>query len=100
MADRLTDPEIQLALEHLRGDWRREGNAFVVEFQFDDFAAALAQLNAIAQLAEEAGHHPDLHLHDWNKLLVRLSTHSAGGITASDVSLATAIAATVTRRVP
>ncbi len=45
-------------------------------------------LNEIADLAEQADHHPDLMLHGWNGLQVRLSTHSAGGITEADIALA------------
>ncbi|MCK9250219.1 MAG: 4a-hydroxytetrahydrobiopterin dehydratase [Solirubrobacteraceae bacterium] len=58
---------------------------------FADFAGALAHVVAVGALAEERDHHPDLHLHGWNHVRVRLVTHSVGGVTDLDVALATAI---------
>lgn len=55
--------------------------------EFKNFTQAVMFLNAVAHLAEAADHHPDLHLHGWNKLAITLSTHSAGGITDKDFSL-------------
>lgn len=52
-----------------------------------DFADALSYVNAVGALAEEANHHPDIDIR-WNEVTLRLSTHSAGGITASDLALA------------
>ena len=47
---------------------------------------------AVAYLAEEANHHPDISI-QWNRVILSLSTHSAGGLTAADFSLAAKIAA-------
>ncbi|MGE4425857.1 MAG: 4a-hydroxytetrahydrobiopterin dehydratase [Solirubrobacteraceae bacterium] len=58
---------------------------------FADFAAALHHVDDVGALAEERGHHPDLHLHGWNHVRVRLLTHSAGGVTDLDLRLAAAI---------
>jgi len=91
MAERLDDQQVEEGLATLAGTWSRAGDALVSESQHANFEAALARLNAIAALAEQADHHPDLELHGWNKLRVRLTTHSAGGITAADLALATAI---------
>jgi 4a-hydroxytetrahydrobiopterin dehydratase len=44
-------------------------------------------VNSIALLAERANHHPDIDIR-WNKVLLVLSTHSEGGITQKDISLA------------
>ena len=90
MAERLTDGQVQEGLEAL-GGWRRDGDLLVCASKHADFAAALARLNAVAELAERENHHPDLELHDWNRLTIRLTTHSAGGITAADLALARAI---------
>jgi 4a-hydroxytetrahydrobiopterin dehydratase len=83
---RLDDEEIARRLAG--GDWRREGEAIVLERGFADFAAALAYVNRVAALAEEANHHPDLLLHDWNNVRLTLSTHSEGGLTGADFDLA------------
>lgn len=52
-----------------------------------DFAAAMAFVNRVAELAEEADHHPDISV-SWNTVVLTLSTHSAGGITQLDLDLA------------
>jgi 4a-hydroxytetrahydrobiopterin dehydratase len=60
------------------------------EFQFPDFVQALAAVNRISALAEEQGHHPDLHL-AWGKVGVRIWTHKIDGLTESDFILAAKI---------
>jgi 4a-hydroxytetrahydrobiopterin dehydratase len=71
--------------------FREEDNALVQDYEFPDFAAALAFVNEVGKLAEAVGHHPDIALHDWNQVTLRLSTHSAGAITDNDRELAAAI---------
>ena len=69
-------------------DWRREGDAIVRDLQFDDFAGAMAYVNRVADLAEEANHHPDILVHGWNKVRLTLTTHSEGGLTDNDFQMA------------
>ena len=71
--------------------WRLEGREIVRDWQFTDFASALAFVNRVADLAESADHHPDILLHSWNRVRLRLTTHSENGLTAKDFSLARAI---------
>jgi 4a-hydroxytetrahydrobiopterin dehydratase len=71
--------------------WRDADDALVQDYEFPDFAAALAFVNEVAKLAEGVGHHPDIHMHDWNQVTLTLSTHSAGGVTDADRDLASAI---------
>jgi 4a-hydroxytetrahydrobiopterin dehydratase len=73
------------------GEWSREGDAIVREFKLADFAAAIAFVNRVAELAERANHHPDILVHGWNRVRLTLSTHSAGGLTEADFSLASEI---------
>ena len=47
-------------------------------------------MNRVAELAEGAGHHPDIEIH-YNRVYVSLSTHDAGGVTEKDVALAAEI---------
>lgn len=68
--------------------WQRESNAITREWKLADFAAAIAFVNRVADLAEQANHHPDIDLHGWNKVSLRLSTHSEGGITQADLDMA------------
>jgi 4a-hydroxytetrahydrobiopterin dehydratase len=89
MAERLTDDAIEQGLQG--SAWRREGDAIVRDLQFGDFAGAMAFANAVAALAEAANHHPDILVHGWNKVRLELSTHSADGLTQSDLDLARGI---------
>jgi 4a-hydroxytetrahydrobiopterin dehydratase len=76
-------------MEDLAGtDWRREGDAIVRDLQFADFAEAVAYVNRVAELAEEANHHPDILVHGWNKVQLTLTTHSEGGLTDNDFQMA------------
>jgi 4a-hydroxytetrahydrobiopterin dehydratase len=67
---------------------RLEDDVIVRDLQFADFKEAIAFVNRIADIAEEANHHPDLLAHGWNKVRVTLSTHSERGITQNDRDLA------------
>jgi 4a-hydroxytetrahydrobiopterin dehydratase len=83
----LSDAEIDERLAAVAG-WRREDRVIVREWSFADFAAAIAFVNEVAEIAEAANHHPDIFVHDWNKVRLTLSSHSEGGITDSDFKLA------------
>ena len=72
-------------------DWREENGELVRELKFDDFAAAMAFVNRVADAAEAANHHPDILVHGWNRVRLTLSTHSAGEITDADHRLAATI---------
>jgi 4a-hydroxytetrahydrobiopterin dehydratase len=80
-----------IARELEGAEWRREGHELVRDWKFADFAAAMAFVNRVAELAEAANHHPDILLHGWNRVRLRLTTHSAGGLTCRDLELARAI---------
>ena len=72
-------------------DWREEGAALVRDFELKDFAAAMAFVNQVAEMAEGANHHPDILIHGWNKVRLTLSTHSKGAVTQADRDLAAGI---------
>ncbi|GIK77551.1 MAG: 4a-hydroxytetrahydrobiopterin dehydratase [Acidobacteria bacterium] len=82
----LSDEEIERRLAGRKG-WRREGGAIVRELDRGDFVGSVRFVDAIVEPAEELGHHPDLEI-SWGAVTVRISTHSEGGITASDFELA------------
>jgi 4a-hydroxytetrahydrobiopterin dehydratase len=67
--------------------WELRGGHLVREFVFADFLAAMAFVNQLAEVAERAGHHPDIFI-QWNKVRLELWTHTAGGVTAKDLRLA------------
>lgn len=86
----LDEQEIEQRLAGLAG-WRREQETIVHERTLADFAAAIAFVDRVAELAEEANHHPDMLVHGYNRVRLTLSTHSAGGLTAADFELAAQI---------
>jgi 4a-hydroxytetrahydrobiopterin dehydratase len=82
----LSDAQIEQQLQG--SQWQRDGDSIVRDLQLADFAAAIALVDGVAELAESANHHPDILVHGWNKLRLTLSTHSDGGLTAADFALA------------
>ena len=85
----LSDQEIEARLA--ASDWRRDGNSIAREWVFEDFGQAMAFVNRVGDAAETFNHHPDIHLHGWNKVRLELSTHSEGGLTQADFDMATRI---------
>ncbi len=67
--------------------WENNGKEITRTYKFKDFAEALAFVNRVGQLAEQADHHPDIDIR-YNKVRLVLSTHSAGGLTSKDFALA------------
>jgi 4a-hydroxytetrahydrobiopterin dehydratase len=53
--------------------------------------AGIEFFNKVAALAEEEGHHPDLHLEGYRQVAVEIWTHAAGGLTENDFILAAKI---------
>jgi 4a-hydroxytetrahydrobiopterin dehydratase len=68
-------------------NWKLLGATIVRTYEFKDFPAAIKFVEAIAGIAEEAWHHPDIDIR-WNKVTLTLTTHDAGGLTEKDFALA------------
>jgi 4a-hydroxytetrahydrobiopterin dehydratase len=83
---KLTEAKIILALAAVP-EWQRSGDVIARTFQFKDFPGAMNFVNAVADLAEQAQHHPDMDVR-WNKVTLALTTHDAGGLTEKDFALA------------
>lgn len=79
---RLDDARVTALLE-TRPGWTREGAAIRREFTFAGFPEAVAFVQRLVAPAEAADHHPDLEIHD-RRVVVRYTTHSAGGLTPLD----------------
>ena len=60
------------------------------ELRFKSYLAGIAFVNEIARIAEDMNHHPDIQI-GWRKVTLRISTHSAGGLTALDVEFASRV---------
>jgi len=84
---RLDDRALKTLLESGTG-WRRDGNALTKTYTFKGFKGAMSFANCVAEAANAANHHPDIHIEGYNKVRVVLTTHVTGGISDADVALA------------
>jgi 4a-hydroxytetrahydrobiopterin dehydratase len=83
----LSQSEIDQALRSLHEGWAGTPANLSRSIEFADFPTAVEFINRIAPHCEQLDHHPDLGLH-WRRVDVEVSTHSEGGVTALDVTLA------------
>jgi 4a-hydroxytetrahydrobiopterin dehydratase len=67
--------------------WSKRGRTIRRKYQFQGFLEAIDFVNRIARAAERSNHHPDIDIR-WNKVTLVLSTHSEGGLTGKDFSMA------------
>ena len=89
-ADPLTDAELDAALAKLP-DWARGDATIRREVKVADFRAAVALVDAVADAAEAANHHPDICISGYRNVSFELSTHAAKALTRRDIELATEI---------
>lgn len=82
----LNDQEIRGRLDELSG-WTREGDMIRKTYTLDSFPEAIAFVNRIADVAQNANHHPDIDIR-FDRVACSLSTHSEGGLTAVDFDVA------------
>lgn len=85
-----TQPLSNAAVDRTLGElpgWRREEGGIRKRYRRADFRDAIAFVHQIADLAEAAGHHPDIDIR-WRNVIVFLTTHEAGGVTNLDLDLA------------
>ncbi len=68
--------------------WKRDGAAITKTFTFKGFKGAMAFANKVAEAANEANHHPDIHVERYKTVRIVLTTHATGGISDADVALA------------
>jgi 4a-hydroxytetrahydrobiopterin dehydratase len=86
MADLIKADEAKTRLKKVP-EWELEKKHIERTFEFDDFTDAIDFVNAVAEVAEEEEHHPDIDIR-FNKVRLVLSTHSKGGLTDLDFALA------------
>lgn len=86
MAELLNEEAVGSRLRRL--PWEREGDEIVREWRFEDFNEAVAFVNRVAEVAEEANRHPDILLRSWTKVKLSLTNHSTGGLTEVDFTMA------------
>ncbi len=83
---KLTETEIEKALA-ATPEWSEVSGEIQRTFEFANFREAMRFVNAIAEAAEAAQHHPDIMIR-YNRVTLSVSTHDAGGITPKDFDLA------------
>jgi 4a-hydroxytetrahydrobiopterin dehydratase len=86
MTKALTATEVEDVLK-MRAFWKMQSGKFVREWTFKDFIHAMEFVNRVAAIAETAGHHPDIDIR-YNRVVLGLVSHDAGGITERDVAMA------------
>jgi 4a-hydroxytetrahydrobiopterin dehydratase len=75
---------VEALLRELDDGWRLNANGHLERaYAFDNFARAMAFANKVADVAEDEGHHPDLHI-AWGVCKVEIWTHKISGLTESD----------------
>lgn len=88
-SDRFADAQVKDALKKVPG-WELKDGQITRLYELPDFRTALGFVNRVGELAEASDHHPDIDIR-YRKVRLTLSTHSAGGLTDKDFSLASRI---------
>ena len=83
--------EVPALLQKVPGWEAAENTRIFREFTFKNFKDAMTFVDAVAALAEEEGHHPDILIHRWNKVRLELTTHAIKGLSENDFILAAKI---------
>jgi 4a-hydroxytetrahydrobiopterin dehydratase len=83
----LTESEIKTFCDE-HTPWKLSDGKLLRDWTFQDFRAAMAFVNQVADVAEDVGHHPDIDIR-YNKVRLGLVTHDSGGITRRDLDMAT-----------
>ena len=79
----LPDREIDRRLSELDG-WARDGSTICKQYEFEDFASAMAFVNRVADLATRTNHHPDIQI-AFRVVTLSFMTYDEGGLTDLDL---------------
>ena len=86
MSDLLEEEDLTSALKKCP-EWEYEKKSITRTIEFEEFMEAIDFVNDLAEIADEAQHHPDIRIR-YTKVTLVLTTHDAGGVTEADVELA------------
>lgn len=86
----LDESALAAALATLEG-WERQGAVITKRYRFKGFKAAVAFVNAVAEVVNRANHHPDIHLEHYKHVRIVLTTHRTKGISQADIDVARAL---------
>lgn len=87
---RLEEPLLTELVSELDG-WVSDGIQLEQTFAFKGFKGAIAFVNSVAEAANAADHHPDIHVEGYNKVRIVLTTHACHGLSQADIDLAKTI---------
>jgi 4a-hydroxytetrahydrobiopterin dehydratase len=87
---RLEGPLLSTLLGELDG-WQRDGESITKTFTLTGFKSAMGFANRVAEAANAANHHPDIHIEGYKTVRIVLTTHVSHGISQADIDLAKAI---------
>jgi 4a-hydroxytetrahydrobiopterin dehydratase len=87
---KLSEGQISALLSRLGQEtpWTVEAGGLVRDFKFENFKAAMSFVNQVADVAEAMDHHPDILVHGWNNVRLRVMTHDQNALTEKDFKLA------------
>ena len=74
--------------EKIPAGWKREGKWLARKMKFKTFLDAVGFVNIVSTIAEEAMHHPDIEIKNYNEVVLKTTTHKAGKLTEKDFQLA------------
>lgn len=84
----LTPDEIAEYSTHIKKDWKIiDNHKLEKEYAFVNFKHTMDFVNKVANLAEDEGHHPDMHVH-YGKVVIELWTHAVNGLSENDFIMA------------
>lgn len=87
----MNQQEVAEYKKHINDDWKVTDNIKISkDFVFVKYRHVLSFVNKVADLAEEEGHHPDMHVY-YGKVIVELWTHAINGLSENDFILASKI---------
>ena len=86
MSDLIDESDLETSLKKVP-EWEYNDGAISRLFEFDDYMLGIDFVNDVAEIAEEASHHPDM-LVSWCKVRCEVTTHDLGGVTEEDFELA------------
>ncbi len=86
MSDLLDADDLHSALKKCP-EWEYENKSITRTIEFEEFNDAIDFVNDLAEIAEEAQHHPDITIRH-TKVTLKLTTYDAGGVTNLDIELA------------
>lgn len=90
MGELLSDSEVTAACGQLDPGWSREGNSIVRSVRASSFASGIRLVDEVAAVSDALDHHPDIDVR-WTTVTLRVTTHSAEGLTVKDFALAAEI---------